>query len=295
MKKMYQLAAVAAGILTATGAHAQTAPTITVIPWIAPNTFGSPSFDPAAQNQFNAVRAGASSAGTAGTPTYYQAISGPVAYGANIATNFNSWMGNANPGPGFGSELGNRIHYGIQINGNGTQFSISQLSLQFDGNGTGDPFDYNFGQGYQYSAYGSGGGGYVGILKGLDGIVGTADDVFITSGADTQLVDALIGRGSGIADAVYCGAVPDTSGPCGAANQSYIDAEIAALQGLGFTQLTGNYSLLNANGGAIATGSATVVFAAAGVPEPATWAMMIMGFGFIGASLRRRSVKVAYA
>ena len=32
----------------------------------------------------------------------------------------------------------------------------------------------------------------------------------------------------------------------------------------------------------------------AGVPEPATWAMMIMGFGLIGAGLRRRSVKVAY-
>lgn len=31
------------------------------------------------------------------------------------------------------------------------------------------------------------------------------------------------------------------------------------------------------------------------VPEPATWAMMIMGFGLIGAGLRRRSIKVSYA
>jgi hypothetical protein len=291
MKKVYQLAAVAAGILTAAGAHAQAAPGISIMvtPWSAPNTFGSPSFDPAAQNQFNALRAGASSAGTPGTPTYYQAITGPVGYGANIATNFNSWMGDANPGAGFGSELGNRIHYGIQINGNGQQFSISQLSLVLDGDGTGDPFDYNFGTGYQYSAYGTGGGGYVGILKGLDGILGTADDTFVTSGAATQLVDGLIGRGSGNADAVYCGAVPDTSGPCGAGNQGYIDAEIAALQGIGFTQLTGTYSLLNANGAPVATGAATVHFTAtAGVPEPATWMMMILGFGFIGAAVRRR-------
>jgi len=293
MKKLYQLAAVAAGILTATGAHAQAAaPTIVVTPWTAPNVYGSASFDPAADNQFTALRTGASSAGTPGTPTYYQAITGPVSYGNIIATNFNSWKGVANPGAPYGSELGNRVHYGLFINGNGSQFSISQLSFAFDGNGASNYFDFNFGTGYQYGAYdydgGGNYGGYVGILKGLDGIVGTADDVFVTSGADSQLVDALIGRGSGMADAVYCGAVPDTSGPCGAGNQGYIDNEIAFIQADGFTQLKGTYSLLNANGAPTSTGSATVVFAAAGVPEPATWAMMIMGFGFIGASLRRR-------
>jgi len=31
------------------------------------------------------------------------------------------------------------------------------------------------------------------------------------------------------------------------------------------------------------------------VPEPATWAMMIAGMGLVGASMRRRSVKVAFA
>lgn len=289
MKAAYRLATVAAGIMAATGAQAQVAaPTITVIPWVAPNLFGSPSFQGAEVNQFNAVRAGASSAGTPGTPTYYEAISGPIAYGNIIATNFNSWKGTADPGAPFGSELGNRIHYGLFINGNGSQFSISQLSLAFDGNGTGDPFDVDFGTGYQYSPY-DGVGGYVGILRGTDGQLGTGDDVFITAGADTQQVDALIGRGSGMADAVYCGAVPDTSGPCGPANQSYIDAEIATLQGLGFDRLTANYRLLNQAGGTLAAGSGTVTFVAGAVPEPATWAMMIGGFGFVGAAMRRRA------
>jgi hypothetical protein len=31
------------------------------------------------------------------------------------------------------------------------------------------------------------------------------------------------------------------------------------------------------------------------VPEPATWAMMLTGFGLIGLALRRRSVKIALA
>ena len=34
---------------------------------------------------------------------------------------------------------------------------------------------------------------------------------------------------------------------------------------------------------------------AQGVPEPATWAMMIGGFGMMGGALRRRSVKVSFA
>jgi len=35
--------------------------------------------------------------------------------------------------------------------------------------------------------------------------------------------------------------------------------------------------------------------APAGVPEPATWAMMIMGFMGVGAAVRRRGGKVAVA
>jgi hypothetical protein len=31
------------------------------------------------------------------------------------------------------------------------------------------------------------------------------------------------------------------------------------------------------------------------VPEPATWAMMILGFGVIGAGMRRRRVNVSFA
>jgi hypothetical protein len=33
----------------------------------------------------------------------------------------------------------------------------------------------------------------------------------------------------------------------------------------------------------------------AAVPEPATWAMMIAGFGLVGGAMRRRNVKVSYA
>ncbi len=48
-------------------------------------------------------------------------------------TSFNSWLGTADPGTVFGSpyanEPGNRGVFPLIINGNGTQFSISQLSF----------------------------------------------------------------------------------------------------------------------------------------------------------------------
>ncbi|MFT3976389.1 MAG: PEPxxWA-CTERM sorting domain-containing protein [Sphingomonas bacterium] len=39
----------------------------------------------------------------------------------------------------------------------------------------------------------------------------------------------------------------------------------------------------------LASGSVTATPIAAAVPEPATWALMIVGFGMVGAAMRRRS------
>lgn len=41
--------------------------------------------------------------------------------------------------------------------------------------------------------------------------------------------------------------------------------------------------------------TATMPAVTPSVPEPATWAMMIAGFGMVGGALRRRSVKVSFA
>ena len=50
------------------------------------------------------------------------------------------------------------------------------------------------------------------------------------------------------------------------------------------------------DGGLINTGKPPVVTPPGGaVPEPATWAMMIAGFGIAGAALRRRKVAVSFA
>ena len=48
--------------------------------------------------------------------------------------------------------------------------------------------------------------------------------------------------------------------------------------------------------GADRLGAVTIGGSATGaVPEPATWAMMIMGFGLVGGAMRRRKISVAFA
>jgi hypothetical protein len=57
---------------------------------------------------------------------------------------------------------------------------------------------------------------------------------------------------------------------------------------------TGNLELFywDSNSG---DNSGQIAFNIAAVPEPATWLMMIAGFGLVGAGMRRRNVSVSYA
>jgi hypothetical protein len=181
-----------------------------------------------------------------------------------IVTGFNSWMGVAGAGSPYQNELGNRMLFGVLINGGGTQFSISQLSFSAtstDGNGLG----FGFGAGsYNYSL------DYQGILFGANGVLGGGDDTFITSGPNTQLVDGLVGRGSGNSYAAYCS-------PCTLAEQqAALDSAAAG----GPFVFIGTYTLGDA------TGSGT--FNVSAVPEPSTWAMMILGFCGVGLMAYRR-------
>jgi hypothetical protein len=266
------VAAAVAATLIAGAAHAVT---ITVTPSLAPNAFGPASFGPWTSNAVNALYNGQSSAGTPGTPTFYLAQSNVEAKDL-VVTNFPSWMGQADPatafGAAYGAEGGNRGHFGLVILGEGQQFSISELS--FTGTSTDPGHLLNFAlDGYDYST------SYVGVLAGGDGTVGTGDDVFVTSGPSTQLVDALFGRGSGNAIEGLC------TGCTVAQQQAAIDAAAASFGGAPF-QFTGEYQLRAVTGALVAEGSGS--FNVAGVPEPSAWALMLIGFGGLGAALRRR-------
>lgn len=275
-----KLLSATAALVVAAPVAAQTAPVITVTPTLAPNAFGSPSYAAWVSNSINAQKFGLPVYGTPDTPTFYQAQS-VVGAAEGIVTGFASWKGSADPGtvygPQYANELGNRMMFGIKIVAGSAQFSISQVSFSATSSDAGDALGFSSDPGFfSYSDE------YVGVLKGNDGQLGTADDVYITSGANTQLVDEVLGRGRGTSFAAYCdGCTP-------AQQQQAIDD--AAGYFTAPTTFTGTYSLFGVQG----SGTFTILPTAA-VPEPATWGMMIAGFGLAGAAMRRRRATIAFA
>src|SRR5215831_6853934 len=203
------------------------APIITVIPSLAPNKFGSPNWNTYVQNALSAIENGQTTNGDPSSPSYYEAVTGPLSPWDMIVTGFPSWHGHADPGSVYGAayanELGNRPQFGLYIVGNGTQFSISQLSFIGTSNDPGHILSFGYATGiYSYSAE------YVGIIDGPGG------PTYITSGPNTQLVDRLVGRGSGNAAAPE---PPDCPGCTIAQQQAKIDALLPGFNGM--TQFSG--------------------------------------------------------
>jgi len=247
--------------------------TITVTPSIAPNAFGSPYWDAYVANAVSALETLQMSNGDPALPSYYLAQTAPLTPYEVIATGFPSWHGQADPGTVFGAafanELGNRVHFGIDINGNGTQFSISQLSFAETSNDASNALGFNFATGtYTYSA------NYIGIVYGSSG------PTYITSGPSTQLVDRVVGRGSGNAMAAYCLTTCTV-----AEQQSLIDAVLPNFAGM--SQLTGTYTLTDTNSNVLATGSGSIDVGSS-TPEPGTMGLLLAGLVMVGIGIRAR-------
>lgn len=244
--------------------------TIDVTPALAPNAFGSPSYTTWYHNATYALEHGLSSYGDPASPTYYEAIDGAIPLEQAIVTGFNSWYGVADPGtffgPAFALELGTRPSFGIVVRGNGVQISIDNLSFSASSSDPGNLLGFSFGAGsYVYSEQ------YYGIIFGPGG-EGSPGATYVTSGPANQLVDMIVGRGSGSAFAIYDDGNPATT------HQDEIDAGKAALP-QSFT-FTGTYSM--PDGAGTATGSTSVQV----VPEPGIFGLISLGFA--GLMMRRR-------
>jgi len=77
--------------------------TITVIPALAPNVYGSPNWNAWVSNATTAIANGYASYGDPSSPSYYQRAPAVISVTNDIVTGFPSWDGHADPGNVFGA------------------------------------------------------------------------------------------------------------------------------------------------------------------------------------------------
>jgi len=93
-------------VLFAAGAKAQAqGVTITVIPALAPNAYGSPNWNAWVSNATTAIANEYASYGDPLSPSFYQQAPAVISVTNDIVTGFPSWNGLANPGAVYGANF----------------------------------------------------------------------------------------------------------------------------------------------------------------------------------------------
>jgi hypothetical protein len=236
-------------LTAAISASASSDVSITVDATLAPNAYGSPSYDAWIANAADAMQNSLASYGAAG-PTQFNAVNSPLPTADNLVTGFPSWLGQANPTGAYANELGNRASFVGLINGGSGAPSISIANLGFTttssdaGNFLGNTWATGS---LTYSV------NNIGIIENADGSV-----TLVTSGPATTLVNEIIAI-HGNAPAAYAGDIP---GDPTATYQQIIDYDLAN-NVPGSYDLTGDYTYGDASG-------AVTMDLGTPVPEPAT-------------------------
>ena len=265
----------------AAATSASAAVTITTEATMAPNGYGSPSFDTWAANGIYAVENGLTSYGAAG-PAQFNVTTSPLPVAANFVTGFPSWMGQADPAAPYNNELGTRASFVTDIKGNGSLISISQMGFVMNSSDPGNGLGY----GWPNNSVLPGDWFYdatdIGIIynNGVDKLGGVtivnSDDL---THPGEQLVNEIISIGAGNAYDGYLGDIP---GNPGATGQQVINYDLASVPN-GYL-FTGTFSY------GADSGSATFDFTP--VPEPTTMiagALLLLPFGASTIRLLRKT------
>lgn len=257
-------AAVALAAFAAPAAFAEIS--VTVTPSLAPNYFGSPSWNGYAANAVYAIQHGLASYGDPGLPTYYYQAD-HFAPSEAIATAFPSWMGRVDPGtvfgPAYGNERGNRMHFGLHILATGGEaFELDDLSF----NSVSAP---NPGLNWHWDA---------GPWTFTEARIGIgADGHTYTSGSST---------GIALTEFIYVGSGNTFEAACpGCTLEEQQDALLAAAFLLRGVTYTGTYTVVDAAGQSFSGAGA---FTIDPVPEPSS--IVLLGAALFAATgvLRRR-------
>lgn len=245
---------------------------IVVTPSSAPNASGSPSWPGYVTNALNSLENNLGNIGDRSTnPAAYEIAGSKILPGEIAVTSFHSWRGQLTLPVAFANEHGNRLHFGLHIIGDGTQFRLNELTYAMHSSDTTDSLVYvgSF-AGSTYAAH------RTGIDWGLDRIRGTADDVVVRSGPATTLVDELVYVGVGNA----WWPSPESGQTNADAMQDYYDWVNSEEP----IRVTTTYSMYNTSGTLLGSGSASVDV----VPVPAAAVLGMIGLGLVGVWQKRK-------
>lgn len=202
---------------------------LVIRPSLAPNAFSSSYFNAWATASVSALESGTGDVLTA-LPDSYRNCKKIKAVD-NLVSSFPSWYGVANPGGSFAGEYGQRLHFGVRILGNGTQFRLSNLTFEMHSSDPGDTLGWvdGFGPSDVYSFRRKG-------IDYVDGIKGNGNDIVYQSGEPaTNPVDELIYAGAG--NAFWYPSAP------GGTDQEKLNYGINQVQNLGSMLVTMTYTM----------------------------------------------------
>jgi hypothetical protein len=244
-----------------------------VKPSSAPNVFGSPSWTGYLANAMSSLENNSGNIGNRATdPTAYEILGASTDARDLTVSSFNSWRGVANPGTPFGSELGNRLHFGLHITSD-TYFQPENLTFSFDSDDPSNVLDFsgNF-TGLSFSATRWG-------FDWVDGIKGNGNDIFYNSGTLNTNVNEFVYVGVGNA---Y-----DASFEAGPTNQGKMDQAMQYSNDSAPYFINMLYELTDDSANLLGSGTASILINA--VPELGAFARgLVVTVMFAMYQMRRR-------
>jgi hypothetical protein len=270
--KSRSIAVLAISLAAAITARAQV--TVTTEATMAPNIYGSPSWNAWVANGFYAAENSLSSYGAAGPSQFNVApVSLPVA--ANFVTGYPSWMGQADPAAPYNNELGTRASFVAVINGNGTLINMNNFGITMSSSDPGNALGVSWPNNsiepgdWTYDQYDIG-------LVFSNGLNISGGFTIVNSGDPGQEVNEIISIGAGNAYASYTAAEGGDDPNLGDTDQQILNYDIA--------QAPSSYNFTGTFTYGTASGSATVQF----IPEPGTVSLVGIGLAGLLFVVRRR-------
>lgn len=166
------------------------APTIEVVPNVGNSAQVSYSWNIYRDNVIYALRKGLPAYGKTNSVTFFSKQIYPINPSYILFdTNFiDLWHGSYNPPANLRNEYGNKLYFAAKfIAGAGEKVKLRDISMRIESTDSAPKFwnsNQSFGA-YNYNA------SLVGANKGNDGVIGTDDDTFVTSGSGATEVDAV--------------------------------------------------------------------------------------------------------